>query len=324
MQKIYQAYFNNNHSDPHCFDNPQSIAVPETIGTCDLQVHSLPYNTALAYKQANLHQDTELKLQTNRGMNIYVYDKNYFGGARYRFSKHEQECLFRKDMMNVHLENDLSEYFFHAGKFNTLVLYLTTEMLEHVLRMTQINVDKRIKSFLSGQQFIPNLLQIPLSLAAQQTIAQIRQCPYEESGLQQMYIEAKVQEWLMHLLAALDKNKHISTETSLSYADKAKVLEAKERLLADLRYPPSLQMLAHAVGTNEKKLTAGFKALFGMPVFAWLREQRLQQAMQLLQEQQLSIKSIAHYCGYKHQSDFSNAFKARFKVSPSQVRYSTL
>jgi len=73
------------------------------------------------------------------------------------------------------------------------------------------------------------------------------------------------------------------------------------------------------MNTHEKKLNQQFKQVFGQTVFVWLREQRLQTALQLLEQGEKSIQQVAQYCGYKYQSDFCKAFKQRFKVTPSSV-----
>lgn len=155
--------------------------------------------------------------------------------------------------------------------------------------------------------------------AARQVIRQ-QSPPYEDPALKQLYLEAKAQDWMVRILAALNQNKTGKLKKSiLTQKDRARGYEAEERLLVSLSHPPSLADLANAVGTNEKKLNEIFKAVFGSTVFAWLREQRLQKAMELLEIGQLSLQQVAKYCGYKYQPDSSKAFKQRFGVPPRSV-----
>ena len=57
-----------------------------------------------------------------------------------------------------------------------------------------------------------------------------------------------------------------------------------------------------------------------MPVFTWLREERLRQARELLASTETSIASIADHLGYSSQANFAKAFRERFGCSPSELR----
>lgn len=94
--------------------------------------------------------------------------------------------------------------------------------------------------------------------------------------------------------------------------------EARARLLADMRNPPTLGELAAAVSLTEKRLNAGFRALFGATVFETLRNERLEHARIVLASEPLSLKEVAFRVGYNHTNNFINAFTARYGVPPRQ------
>jgi YesN/AraC family two-component response regulator len=98
------------------------------------------------------------------------------------------------------------------------------------------------------------------------------------------------------------------------------VCQARDKLLNNLAYNPSLDELAHSVGTNRNSLSQAFHAYFGMSVFTWLREQRLQKADALLRETDWPIQKISQTVGYGDSNHFSTCFKRRFGVSPRQSR----
>ena len=93
-------------------------------------------------------------------------------------------------------------------------------------------------------------------------------------------------------------------------------------ILEDLKQPLNLDELAKMAGLNRNKLNEQFRLLFGDTVFSWLREQRLQNARQLLDDSQISVQAIAETCGYVSPPQFSRAFKQRFGLSPSEYRKS--
>jgi AraC-like DNA-binding protein len=83
-------------------------------------------------------------------------------------------------------------------------------------------------------------------------------------------------------------------------AERAAIFEARERLLADMRQPPTLGDLALVAGLSEKRLNAGFRLLFGATVFEDLRNERLAHARIALQSDTASPKEVAFRVGYNH------------------------
>jgi DNA-binding response OmpR family regulator len=98
------------------------------------------------------------------------------------------------------------------------------------------------------------------------------------------------------------------------------VAAAMNILQRDLANPPSLQELSHQVGTNEKRLTELFRAATGLPVFTWLREERVLLACRLLADSDLDIQQIADQVGYGSASNFTTMFRERMGVTPRDYR----
>ncbi|MEM6831573.1 MAG: helix-turn-helix transcriptional regulator, partial [Bacteroidota bacterium] len=63
-----------------------------------------------------------------------------------------------------------------------------------------------------------------------------------------------------------------------------------------------------------------FKALFGVPVFKYLQNERLTKAHKLLQTGNVTIQEAAWQVGYDSLSSFSNAFNEKYGFRPSSVR----
>lgn len=62
--------------------------------------------------------------------------------------------------------------------------------------------------------------------------------------------------------------------------------------------PPAPEALARLVGTNEKRLNQAFVDCYDLPVFGWLREERMRQACELLTTADTAIGSIGDYLGF--------------------------
>jgi DNA-binding response OmpR family regulator len=87
-----------------------------------------------------------------------------------------------------------------------------------------------------------------------------------------------------------------------------------------LAAPPTTDVLAHLVGTNERRLGQAFHTQFGLPVFDWLREERMRQACQLLTATDTAVSSIGDYLGFSTPANFAKAFRERFGMSPRTLR----
>jgi DNA-binding response OmpR family regulator len=98
------------------------------------------------------------------------------------------------------------------------------------------------------------------------------------------------------------------------------VAAATAVLLENLASPPSPEDLAHRLGTNEKRLNEAFHQAYSLPIFGWLREQRLRLARQLLAKTDTPVADIAAHCGYASAAHFATAFKERFETSPRDFR----
>ena len=104
----------------------------------------------------------------------------------------------------------------------------------------------------------------------------------------------------------------------LTPRERTAVHEARARLLADMRSPPTLGELAEAVRLAERRLSAAFRLEFGVGLFEILRDHRLEHARQALEQSAASLKEISFQVGYNHVSNFTSAFRARYGAPPRQ------
>ena len=106
----------------------------------------------------------------------------------------------------------------------------------------------------------------------------------------------------------------------ISTRDTELVNNTCQYLLGNLAVSCSLDQLAHRMATNRNTLSSSFKRVLGRGVFAWLREQRMSKAENLLKTTDLSVQHICYEVGYNDPANFSTAFKTYFKLAPQQYR----
>lgn len=137
---------------------------------------------------------------------------------------------------------------------------------------------------------------------------------------QRLSTEAKLLELLSLQIAQIADNSGNAILSKLSESDIKKLNLAREFILEDIAYTPSLDEIALAAGINVYKLKTGFKALFGHSVFSYLREARLEMAYKEILKRGPSLTEIAYLTGFSSIGHFSDTFKKHYGVSPSQVR----
>jgi len=135
-----------------------------------------------------------------------------------------------------------------------------------------------------------------------------------------MLAQSRAQELLaLSFLALTAPPKSDSSGVRLRERDIARLNDIKK--LIETRYSQhhTLQQLAQQTGLNRRKLTEGFKTLFGTGVNEYLIAQRMKQAAILL-HQGLNVGTVAEQVGYIGQGSFSRAFKRYYSVSPKQFQ----
>lgn len=83
---------------------------------------------------------------------------------------------------------------------------------------------------------------------------------------------------------------------------------------------PCLMDLAKRYGLSERAMSDGFKREFGVTLCAYIVARRLQAAHAALIASNVPFKVLSAKLGYSHVNNFSRAFKAKFGLSPANIR----
>jgi len=95
---------------------------------------------------------------------------------------------------------------------------------------------------------------------------------------------------------------------------------AIERLRSDSDADVSLAALASDAGLSRFHFCRAFKHSTGLSPHAWLRQHRLEQAMNMLRDTDASVVSVAAELGYASQTAFAAAFRKLTGETPSDWR----
>lgn len=136
--------------------------------------------------------------------------------------------------------------------------------------------------------------------------------------LQPIFIKGKVYELLSYYFNNSEENTgeqcpYVPNEETLN-----KIKKAKQLIISEIKNPPTLTELAKEVGLNIKKLKTDFREYYGVPVYTYLLNYKMEIAKTLLQEKQLNVNEIASHLGYSASTHFIVAFKKKFGLTPKQ------
>ena len=198
--------------------------------------------------------------------------------------------------------------------------------LEHICRITGISEkdlpkplhtlydENTCESFVSSFE-----LTQQIGLATQQAIHTDL-----DSGARVSFITAKATELMCLTLDNLlsQKPEYPRSFVKLTGSDEQKIRKAKAYLDKSLKNQPSVAEIALAVGINRNKLFYGFKFLTGHTISQYLQGMKLKRSYDLLVNTDMDIGEVADSVGFKHQCNFSTAFKAFFGITPTSLRSS--
>ncbi|MEH2262176.1 helix-turn-helix transcriptional regulator [Nostoc sp.] len=232
-----------------------------------------------------------------------------------------------------------ADYVHQAGK-NYLFYLSDIKQIDEVAVGTELTIlilfnFDFFRSFATGSEVLPEPLQallesdtLPLfhrqvgQITHQMHLAlkQILHSPHQ-GMMKRMYLESKVIEllsWQLTQFVEIEQGQY--PVTSLKPVDVERIYQAKEILIQNQIEPPSLMDLAQLVGLHHMKLKLGFREIFGTTAFACLRDYRLEQAKQFLQEGKMTVEEVVNVVGYSHLGHFRNAFKRKFGITPGACR----
>ena len=137
-------------------------------------------------------------------------------------------------------------------------------------------------------------------------------------------LDALFRQQLANLLATRLLAAHVGTPTTfqptLGGLSPTTLRRAIERLRSDSDADVSLAALASDVGLSRFHFCRAFKESTGLSPHAWLRQQRLDQAMNMLRDTDASVVSVAAALGYASQTAFAAAFRKLTGETPSDWR----
>lgn len=99
-----------------------------------------------------------------------------------------------------------------------------------------------------------------------------------------------------------------------------KTKDIKEFIIGDITKHYKIDELAQLFDLSQTTIKIWFKEVYGIGIYTYLKNYRLQESVKYLKESDYSILEISNIIGYSNPSKFSSAFKQEYGYSPKEFK----
>ena len=261
----------------------------------------------------------EMETYTEMRTQVGVLEVNFCINGRFEtsFSMRDRVLLKPGDMaISCYdgLHGTKSESHFPLGYYEGLCLEIDPAAAGHWIRLNApaFPIDfTALKQNLLGSKWY---MVGPAGLRCEHVFRELYEsASYAERG----FLQLKVLE-LMLLLGRIPQER--AADPYCSAEQTALAHHLRDHLLTNREGYVSLAQLAAEHAISVSHLQKLFKQTYGMPVYHYIKEYRLEQAAVELVRSRKPITEIAQHAGYDNASKFSESFKKRYGKTPSRYR----
>lgn len=110
----------------------------------------------------------------------------------------------------------------------------------------------------------------------------------------------------------------LETENKISIWEEQSIEQMCEHIQNSLAQSLKGTDLAKQFGLSPYRINELFHSIKGQSVSDYIREQRLTTAKEQIESEGLPVKIVAHNVGYRHVSNFTNAYRQYFGITPGR------
>ena len=132
-----------------------------------------------------------------------------------------------------------------------------------------------------------------------------------------LFAQARILDYLDALSMALNQ---VNNERVVDKKFRSRAHALHEHLINTDGKMPTLLELSKEFACSAKRLNADFSDVYGVSIYTFMSDHRLNQAHQAVLESDVPLKQLAQRLGYAHFNHFGAAFKKKFGYSPGSLR----
>ncbi|HEY4290593.1 MAG TPA: AraC family transcriptional regulator [Puia sp.] len=143
--------------------------------------------------------------------------------------------------------------------------------------------------------------------------------PPAAKALQQLFYHVRVLQLIYLLMEQLNK-RTIAPNKNDDPDHIARVFRARSLLVRDLSAPPTIASLARSILMSESQLKQSFREIFGVSIYQYFQNARLEKARQMLAENKHTVKEVGYELGFTNIGHFSRLFERAYHVKPKRFQ----
>ncbi|MFN5134330.1 MAG: helix-turn-helix domain-containing protein [Chitinophagaceae bacterium] len=222
----------------------------------------------------------------------------------------------------VYLTSSIYDWYYRAAmgsKLEGVNILITKEELAHQLGVDVIERMLPLYIALKSRSLNMEQLDSGYNQLIEEIINEDPDTPFPE-----LYITNRVQLLVERFFTRVKSKINLASfEVKLKADDIQTIREVEKHMLPDFtKKPPSINELSRKAAMSATKFKNLFKAVYGVPVYEYYQQHRMQMAANLLTGSNETIKEIALKVGYHNISNFTTAFKKQFKKIPQEYKES--
>jgi len=205
------------------------------------------------------------------------------------------------------------------GHNSWATIFLSPDYVVNKLGVDPGGLPRNLAKFLNTGVSDLHCQSLHLSLEMRTIIAELMESRYQ-GAIRRVHSEAKAMELICTVLQSISREFLDNVKPFTASYNSVRLEEARSILMESYSNPPTLAALGRQVGLNRSRLAHDFKTRFGMTVYDYVMDIRMEQASEMLRNPRLSIGHVAETLGYTHARNFSHAFRRYFGASPRVAR----
>jgi AraC-like DNA-binding protein len=292
----------------------REIAVSPTIGTGRLTALEIDADFHVNFQFCRLRAPLEVVKEwqgdassfvTIAFYHLQIPQKAYFRG---------DELVYDQEGVNIYSGGmDKMTLLFPAhSERNVVCVRIRRHKLEALLGGSQ---REYLGEWLRSGQFF---LNEPLSPVMRRVLSELRQYPAGKA-LGPLFYHTRTLELIYLLLEQLNKRTSAPCKTT-DPIHLAQIFKAKSLLVQDLSAPPTIAALASSVLLSESQLKQSFREVFGVSIYQYFQQARLEKAKELLAENRRTVKEVGYELGFTNIGHFSRLFERVYHVKPKKFQ----
>lgn len=140
------------------------------------------------------------------------------------------------------------------------------------------------------------------------------------SPLPELFLQNRIQLLMERFFTRIHSRVSLAdVQSNIKHEDIYTVLRIEKLLVENFTDKPrSIEELSRKATMSSTKLKKIFKSIFGVPIYEYYQQKRMQQAGELLIKGSYSLKQVAEKVGYSNMGNFKTAFKKHMKQEPAK------